>query len=157
MLVHVRHLGDVEELKRSGLVTTHGINHLMTLGQHKVIEFSRAGPFRILSWYEPYSKELQGQETYTVGEFLYKVRERTQKAKEETKEVQQENGMNVYMVCAVKRATVAQQENGKYDEMVGDVQAVCANDESGATAQYTQKYLKDVDLVGVEVLTRSFR
>jgi hypothetical protein len=70
---------------------------------------------------------------------------------------QQQETVMVYLVCAVKKATVRQQEDGLGDTLVGEMKAVCATSEAGAIAQYTRSELKDVtDLTGVDVVVKNF-
>jgi hypothetical protein len=71
-------------------------------------------------------------------------------------EIKQETVM-VYLVCAVKKATVRQQEDGLGDTLVGELKAISSPSETGAIAQYTRNELKDVtDLTGVDVVVKNF-
>jgi hypothetical protein len=60
------------------------------------------------------------------------------------------------MVCAVKAANEAEAREGKGDTLVGELKAVVATSESGASAKYTQDNLKDVCLDGVDVKVKNF-
>jgi hypothetical protein len=49
----------------------------------------------------------------------------------------------LYIVCAVSVPTKKDQEAGIVEDVVGGLQIICADEESGAIVQYTKEYLSD--------------
>jgi len=62
----------------------------------------------------------------------------------------------VYLVCAVKVPTGKEQEEGKVEELIGELKAIVAKNEQMAGIKYIQEHLPNAKLDNVEVIVGPF-
>jgi len=63
----------------------------------------------------------------------------------------------VYLVCVVKTPTKKEAEEGKQEELTGELKVVVGKNEQMAGISYIQEYLPSAKLDNMEVLVRPFK